>query len=163
MSRSAESRGYFGIGIVAGKTQENTGGLWRSAHAFGASFIFTAGHRYPRQPSDTTKASRHVPLFTYPGAESLLEQRPAGCQLIGVECAKDVSGVVCFLPDFDHPERAIYVLGAEDRGLPVAVQHECDHLLSIPSALCLNVATTGALVLYDRAAKLPARVLEAVA
>jgi hypothetical protein len=35
-------RGYFGIGIYHGKTEENIGTLWRSAYAYGADFVFTA-------------------------------------------------------------------------------------------------------------------------
>lgn len=54
---SGPMRGYFGIGIVEGKSTENVGGLWRSAHALGASMIFTIGFRPPRQPTDTTCAA----------------------------------------------------------------------------------------------------------
>lgn len=39
-------RGYFGIGIYHTKNVLNVGTLWRSAHNFGASFIFTVGMRY---------------------------------------------------------------------------------------------------------------------
>ena len=40
---------FYGIGIVNTKTEANIGTLWRSAHAFGASFIFTVGRRYRRR------------------------------------------------------------------------------------------------------------------
>lgn len=53
--------GYFGIGIESAKTPANVGGLWRSAHAFGAAFIFTIGARYPRNHQSrraTAKAAR---------------------------------------------------------------------------------------------------------
>jgi tRNA G18 (ribose-2'-O)-methylase SpoU len=141
-------RGYFGIGIVAGKSPENIGGLWRSAHALGAAFIFTVGHRYPKQPSDTTKAWRHVPLFEYEGVDHLLASMPRDCEVIGVECPAKRP-----LTSYRHPERAIYLLGAEDRGLPAHAISACRTTVEIPSTHCLNVATAGSILLYDRLAK----------
>jgi hypothetical protein len=41
--------GYFGIGIIGPKTPENVGTLWCTAHALGAAWIFTVGHRYSRR------------------------------------------------------------------------------------------------------------------
>ena len=147
-------RGYCGIGIQAAKTPENVGGLWRSAHAFGAAFIFTVGHRYPHQPTDTTKAQRHVPLYEHRDVDGFLRSIPSGASLVGIECGDHARRTPRPLADFTHPERAVYVLGAEDRGLDREVQDRCDSLVSIPSGLCLNVATAGAIVLYDRTAKL---------
>lgn len=60
---AATERGFYGIGIVGSKTPINVGTLWRSAGILGASFIFTAGRRYPQQASDTIKAWRHTPFF----------------------------------------------------------------------------------------------------
>ena len=58
-------RGYFAIGIYESKTETNIGTLWRSAYNFGADFIFTIGKRYKKEPSDTTKSERHIPLYGY--------------------------------------------------------------------------------------------------
>jgi len=146
-------RGYFGIGIFEGKSAENVGGLWRSAHALGASMIFTIGYRPPRQPTDTTCAAKHVPLFHYADFEDFEAHVPANCKLVGVE-TRDPFGYRSFeLPCFAHPERALYLLGAEDRGLDERTCGRCHAsggLVTIPSALCLNVATAGSIVMYDR-------------
>lgn len=64
-------RGYFGIGIINGKTPENLGTLWRSANLYGAAFIFTVGKRYKRQSSDTPNTPRHIPLFEYQSLDDL--------------------------------------------------------------------------------------------
>src|SRR5258708_3618463 len=97
------SRGYFGIGIANGKSVENVGGLWRSAHAFGAALIFTTGFRPPAQPTDTSKAWKHVPLHE---VDDLAAFAPEGCSIIGVECGRmDCVSLVTF----KHPERALYV------------------------------------------------------
>ena len=143
-------RGYFGIGIEAGKTAENLGTLWRSAHAMGAAFIFTIGARYPRQPTDTTKAWRHIPLHEYDTVAEFCAAVPRECDVIGVDCGL---GRPRPLPTFTHPERAVYVLGAEDRGLSGAMFQRVERLVEIPTTYCLNVATAGSLVMYDRMAK----------
>lgn len=91
-------RGYFGIGIYHPKTVENIGTLWRSAHNFGASFIFTVGHRYRTQPADTTKAWKSVPLYEYAKLDEL--PIPKECLLVAIEQA-DGSAV---MPSAIHPE-----------------------------------------------------------
>jgi tRNA G18 (ribose-2'-O)-methylase SpoU len=61
------------------------------------------------------------------------------------------------LDRYVHPERACYLLGAEDTGLPKHVLDRCRDLVQIPAtAYCLNVAVAGSIVMYDRAAKTPA-------
>jgi len=145
------NRGYCGIGIYNVKHDVNVGGLWRHAHAFGASFVFTIGRRYRREASDTTKAYRHLPMFRYEDAEDFLSHRPRDCQLVGIEIA---DGSIP-LQKFYHPERAIYLLGAEDHGIPDWLLDQCQSIVEIPTRFCLNVASTGAVVLYDRTIQKP--------
>jgi len=145
-----KQRGYFGIGVYHPKTIHNIGTLWRSAHCFGASFIFTVGHRYKHQPGDTTKAWKHVPLLEFQCFEHLLWGLPRDCQLVGIECSVEGSKP---LPEAIHSERSAYLLGAEDDGLPEAVLKQCHRILHIPSTFCLNVAVAGSVVMYDRIAK----------
>ena len=144
-------RGFFAIGIEAVKTPENVGGLWRSAHAFDATFMFTIGARYPKhQATDTTKAWRHIPLFEFEDLEAFNAAMPRDCEVIGVDCDQ---GKPRPLPSFRHPERAVYVLGAEDHGLSPAMLERVNRLVEIPTVHCLNVATAGAIVMYDRTQK----------
>jgi tRNA G18 (ribose-2'-O)-methylase SpoU len=142
-------RGYFGVGIYRCLKNVNVGTLWRTAYAMGAAFIFTIERPYVWQASDTVKASRHVPLFHFPTFNDFMEHRPDQCILVGVEI--DESAVI--LPDFTHPERAIYLLGSEVDGLPLKVKGRCSRLVQIPSDQCLNVATAGSIVMYDRMVK----------
>ena len=139
-------KGFFEIGIYRGKTEENIGTLWRSAFQLGASGIFTIGRRYSRQCSDTCNAPASIPLRDYPDFESMLAARPSGAQLVGVEMGGSP------LREFRHPERAIYVLGAEDAGLPTDVLRKCQHVISIESVrfASYNVAVAGSIVMYDR-------------
>lgn len=142
----SRARGYFGIGIYNNKTQMNLGTLLRSAHAFGASFVFTIGRRYKKQCSDTSKSWRHLPVYNYKDYEDFNTHRPFDCRLICVEdCLWSIP-----LPIVSHPERCIYLLGAEDAGLPVRIlqKHTVAH---IPGGeYCFNVAVAGSIVMYDR-------------
>jgi tRNA G18 (ribose-2'-O)-methylase SpoU len=140
------SRGYFEIGIFHGKTPANLGTLWRSAYQLGAAGIFTIGRRYRQQASDTYKSWRHVPLREYPDLAAFLAAQPYSCQIVGVE----MGGVP--LTSFTHPERAIYVLGAEDAGLSAAALTACESVISLPAARTrsFNVAVAGSIVMYDR-------------
>jgi tRNA G18 (ribose-2'-O)-methylase SpoU len=139
-------RGYFGIGIERTKIEANVGTLWRSAHIFGAAFIFTIGRRYRHQASDTTKAWRSIPLLHYGDFEEFYARLPIDAQLVGVEL--DESAVP--IQRFNHPERAVYLLGAEDSGLSKQALDKAHQLVVLPGKFCLNVAVAGSIVMHDR-------------
>lgn len=140
------SRGYFGIGIVGGKCTMNVGTLWRSAYQLGAQFIFTAGARYPHQASDTLKAWRHLPLYQYATPQALVV--PSDCEPIIIE----EGGTPLFR--FRHPERAIYILGAEDRGVPKEILSRGYRIVTLESERTpsFNVAVAGSIVMWHRQA-----------
>lgn len=144
-----KSRGFFGIGVYSPRTSENIGTLWRSALNFGASFMFTIGARcgFQDQPSNTTKSDRQIPLYVYPSFKEFVNVLPHSTYLIGVEqCEKSTA-----LETFSHPERAIYLLGSEDKGIPNEVWSYCTGgMVAIDTPKCLNVATAGSIVMYDR-------------
>lgn len=144
------NKGYFGIGVFHPKTEYNIGTLWRSADIFGASFIFTIGRRYKEQATDTTKAHLNIPLFHYLTFDAFYSNIPHDCRLIGVELDNNSVSI----SQFQHPNRAIYLLGAEDHGLSETVIKKCHNLVQIPGKSCLNVAVAGSIVLYDRINKL---------
>ena len=143
------NRGYYAIGIVGGKSAANVGTLWRSAFVLGAAFIFTAGHRYPKQPTDTVKTWKHLPFYEYDSADDLFDHLPSDCVPVAVELDEKSRP----LARYTHPERAIYLLGAEDKGLTKPVLARCRDIVQIPGDNSLNVAAAGTVVLYDRIAK----------
>ena len=142
-------RGYFEIGVYRSKTETNIGTLWRSAYQLGASGVFTIGRRYRQQPSDTTKTMRHIPLRHYLDIDEMLASRPVGAVLVGIE----MNGTP--LSETEHPQQAIYLLGAEDTGLPREIARKCNRIISLESVRTpsYNVAVAGALVMYDRVYK----------
>ena len=139
-------RGYFAIGVEGISKSINLGNLLRSAHAFGASFVFTIGAdaRALEFRSDTSRAETHVPLYHWQNLAELA--LPKGCSLVGLEILDEAAD----LPGFPHPLRAAYVLGPERGTLTPELAARCQHLVRIPSAFSLNVATAGAIVMYDR-------------
>ena len=139
-------RGYFGIGVYRPRCEENIGTLWRSAYQLGASYIFTVGARYKRQRSDTVGCSRHVPMFHYGSFDDLVSHLPVEATLVALEHGGGA------LVDFKHPQRAVYLLGAEDDGLPGEVLARVKHVVTIPAVrtISFNVAMAGSICLYDR-------------
>lgn len=139
-------QGYFGIGIQNGKTPENLGVLWRSAQNLGASFIFTIGNRYHKQACDTHKAVGAMPYFNYKTFEEFYRNLPKSALLIGVELTEEAES----LEEFNHPRRAVYLLGAEDHGLTNQAIEKCHKLVKFKSPKSLNVSVAGSIVMYDR-------------
>ena len=145
MNRSP--RGYFGIGIEQVSKPGNMGNLIRSAHAFGASFVFTINPGFSKKElakTDTSATAEAVPYFQYKTHEQM--QLPLGCALVAVE----LTDQAIELPSFRHPKRAAYLLGPERESVSSALLARADHVVQIPMKFCVNVATAGAIVLYDR-------------
>jgi tRNA G18 (ribose-2'-O)-methylase SpoU len=137
---------YFEVGIYHTKSVENVGTLWRTAYQLGAAGLFTIGARYKHHPSDPFRTMRHIPLRNYQHFEQFLEHRPVNAILVAVE----EGGIP--LSEFDHPPQAIYLLGAEDYGLPGPIIQKCNITVSLESVIrpSYNVAVAGSIVLYDR-------------
>lgn len=149
--------GYFGIGVFNMKNPLNYGTLFRTAQVFGADFIFLIGKRFKAQVSDTMKSYKHIPLYEYETFEEFEKNKPLGCQLIGIEMSDGAKDLVTFT----HPKQAIYLLGAEDNGIPKDYLKKCDKLIKIPfGIISLNVSVTGSIILYDRLSKLSHKIGE---
>jgi tRNA G18 (ribose-2'-O)-methylase SpoU len=148
--KTGNIQGYHAIGIYRHKTEHNIGTLWRSAYILGASYIFTVGKKYKKQTSDVVRAWARIPLFHYDSFDDLLNNIPYDCRLVGIE----LDDTAIPLATFEHPKRAIYLLGSEDAGLPDYVKEKCHFLVKLPGNSSLNVAVTGSIVLNDRVSKI---------
>lgn len=139
-------RGFFGIGVEGISKQMNFGNLARSAHGFGASFIFTvAPARIITSPaSDTTRSQDHLPWYSYDSPQNM--HLPDECRLVGVELTEDAIE----LPSFRHPSKAAYILGPEGGSLSPEMVEACEFVVKIPMSFCINVAMAGVVVMYDR-------------
>jgi tRNA G18 (ribose-2'-O)-methylase SpoU len=141
-------RGYFAIGVYRTKCEINIGTLIRSAYSFGADFVFTVNKRYKAQTS-AIKTHRHIPVLHFKNISEWRKAMPFNSDLIIVEI--DESAIP--IRNFTHPERAIYLLGAEDTGVPKEILNNGTKTIQLPGEICLNVSTAGSIVMFDRLQK----------
>lgn len=140
-------KGYFGVGVERISKAMNVGALFRTAHAFGASFVFTVDAQYARREgkrADTADSTTSLPHHDFPTLQAL--RLPVGCRLVGIEITDDAIE----LPSFRHPRQAAYVLGSEREGLSAGMVELCDFVVRIPTRFSVNLSVAGALVMYDR-------------
>lgn len=140
MEKIIKKRGYWGIAFYEPKFEENIGTAVRSAHCFGADFICLIGRRYKKQPSDTMATERHIPIYEYENLDDFLRHIPIECEIIGIEV--DGENII----GFKHPQRAVYILGGEDRNLPKEIKKR----LKIETSHCLNMAVAASIVMFHR-------------
>lgn len=137
------------IGLSNPKNPENVGAVMRAAGCFQVDAVFYTGERYVRAArfnTDTKSVTGTIPLT---GVDSLLDDVPAGLKFVCVEFVEDAIP----LPEFIHPDNAIYFFGPEDGTLQQDFIDRADAIVYVPSIGCLNLAAVVNVVLYDRMAK----------
>lgn len=137
------------IGMYHPKDQRNIGALLRSADLFDVAFTYQiGGTRYRYAATDTAHATDRVPHHYF---ETLEEFQLYNARLTLVAVELDTHAVP--LHRFNHPENVAYLLGSENTGIPTDVLDRCSRIVKIETVKhwSLNVATAGAIVLYDRA------------
>ena len=141
-------RGYFAIGAEGISKVANVGNLVRTAHAFGASFVFLVDpdtRLRETLATDTSRADWQLPVYLHRSAR-VAADLPQHCRLVGVELVD----AAIDLPSFSHPLAAAYVFGPERGSLSAAMQRRCEFLVRIPARFCVNLAVAGGIVMYDR-------------
>ena len=78
--------------------------------------------------------------------QEALAQLPAGTKLV---CVELVVGAVP-LPEYQHPQDALYVFGPEDASIPPDVVQAADDVVYIPTVGLYEPGGHGECVLYDR-------------
>jgi len=145
---------YVSIGLVNPKSPTNVGGIMRAAGCYRVDEVFYTGKRYPLAASngtaqyntDTKGAGQQIPLS---GVESLIDATPDGVKIV---CVDLVEGAIP-LPEFEHPEKAIYVFGPEDGTISQQVINSADAVVYVPTVGCMNLAASVNVLLYDRLSK----------
>lgn len=143
------NRRYSCIGLFNPKSPDNVGAVMRAAGCYGVNSVFYTGKRYARAQefvTDTKMVHQDIPLI---GVEDLQAIIPLGCTPVAVELVDDARP----LPEYTHPDRAIYIFGPEDGSLSKEVLAWCEEVIYIPTKGCMNLAATVNVVLYDRMAK----------
>ncbi|HLA30925.1 MAG TPA: RNA methyltransferase [Pseudomonas sp.] len=140
---------YSCIGLFNPKSPENVGAVMRAAGCYGVSSVFYTGKRYERARdfiTDTKRIHMDIPLI---GIDDLQKIIPLGCTPVAVELVEGARP----LPEYTHPDRALYIFGPEDGSLDDSIRAWCEDVIYIPTEGCMNLAATVNVVLYDRLAK----------
>lgn len=153
--------------LVSPKTPFNVGASIRAASIFGARAVNWTGDRIEeaawreaRSKPDKERLPREERLKEYSHVQWGEWDKPdpigAWRQSLGlVPVAVEVLDHAESLPDFVHPERALYIFGPEDGTLGAGWLSACHRFVRIPTLTRtpLNIAQAVNLVLYDRYVK----------
>lgn len=153
------TRGFASVGLHRPKDIANIGGVLRAAQAYSASMVAISGDRIDgekiRHATNTGQAQKHMPVLR----GELRDLIPFGAVPVAVDLVDDAVA----LPDFIHPQAAFYVFGPEDGTLGKAILDWCPFRVVVPTSICMNLAATVNVVLYDRLAKQMAKIARAAA
>ena len=141
------------LGLINPKDAANMGSVLRALGCYGADAVVYTGNRYDyaaRHHTDTKNLREQVNIRKVSGMQEALAQLPEGTKLV---CVELVVGAVP-LPEYQHPQDALYVFGPEDASIPADVVRQADDVVYIPTVGCMNLAATVNVLLYDRLAKL---------
>lgn len=141
------------IGLSNPKSPENVNSVRRAAGNFSVDSIFYTGNRYPRAvrlnpepPKMSRDISRDIPVT---GVSCLINDASDDMKIVCIEFAEDAVA----LPEYQHPDRAIYIFGPEDGTLSQDIIDRADAVVYVPTQGCMNLAATVNVVLYDRLSK----------
>jgi tRNA(Leu) C34 or U34 (ribose-2'-O)-methylase TrmL len=141
------------IGLINPKSPDNVGAVMRSAGNFRADSVFYTGKRYPlalqrnpATPDMRRKVSKDIPILE---VSCLIDNAPDDTKIVCVEFAENAIA----LPEYQHPQNALYIFGPEDGGISQHVIDRADAVIYVPTHGCMNLAATVNVVLYDRLAK----------
>ncbi|MCP3849809.1 MAG: RNA methyltransferase [Gammaproteobacteria bacterium] len=142
------------VGLSNPKSPDNVNSVRRAAGNFQVNSIFYTGTRYPRavrlNPATTDRSrdiSRDIPVTEVANLLDIADNLKVIC----IEFAEDAIA----LPDFQHPDNALYVFGPEDGTLTQEIIDKADAVVYVPTQGCMNLAATVNVVLYDRLSKSP--------
>lgn len=142
------------VAMVNPRYAHNVGAAVRAAACFGVGQVWwtgdrvmldvAKGERLPRE--ERMKDYQNITLVQF---DHFFDQFPKDVTPVAVELRPNAEA----LPDFVHPEKALYVFGPEDGSLGKVELLHCHRFVCIPSTHCVNLAAAVYLVLYDRMVK----------
>lgn len=137
---------YSAVGLFSPKTPANVGSALRAAYCYDVSMVAISGQRAVRAATDTPCGYRHIPTLR---VDDLKDVIPFDCVPVAVDLIPGARSLF----DYVHPKRAFYIFGPEDGTLGAKVTDWCRDVVYIPTKMCMNLAATVNVVLYDRMRK----------
>ena len=137
------------VALCNPKSPTNVGAVLRAAGCYQVGSVRYTGQRFDRAAkfqTDTNNANSKIPLKR---VDDLSDSKPEGMQLVCVDLVEGATP----LPQFKHPEKAVYVFGPEDGSIKQSLIDQADHVVYVPTIGCMNLAASVNVLLYDRLAK----------
>ena len=126
------------------------GSILRAAGCYQAQSIRYTGERYTRAKAFQTDTKNvHLDIMISQVEEIISATADTNLSKVAVELVEGATP----LPNFVHPENALYIFGPEDGSIEQEIINQCDHVVYIPTVGCMNLAATVNVLLYDRLAK----------
>lgn len=150
------------VALINPRYAHNVGGAVRAASCFGIPQVWWSGDRVTLDPSRGERLPREERMKGYQRVtlvqfNRVFDQFGPEVTPVAVELRPNAER----LPDFVHPEHALYVFGPEDGSLSKVELMHCHRFVMIPTEhdesgrpFCTNLAAAVYLVLYDRMLKM---------
>ncbi len=146
-------KNHVSIGLINPKDAQNVGSVLRAIGCYQANDVYFTGSRYEHALKHNTDTHNVAKSSLISKVDTMTEARdqhmPKGTKIV---CVELVEGAIP-LPEYQHPEHALYVFGPEDGNLKQAIVNQADEVVYIPTVGCMNLAATVNVLLYDRLAK----------
>ncbi len=140
------------IGLVNPKDVTNVGSVLRAIGCYQADGLLYTGSRYNkaiRYRTDTNNVRENADIQHTADLLVAKQQLPASTRLVAVELVVGAQP----LPEYEHPQDALYVFGPEDGNLPQDIVDAADDVVYVPTVGCMNLAASVNVLLYDRLSK----------
>lgn len=142
------------IVLIDPKFARNVASALRGASCYGIDQLWWTGDRVQLDIDSGQRLPREERMKGYGEVDLInsdypFDAMPAGTVPVAIEIRENSEQ----LPEFEHPDNAIYVFGPEDGSIPKPVLAHCQRFVMVPTAHCMNLAATVNVVMYDRMAK----------
>jgi tRNA(Leu) C34 or U34 (ribose-2'-O)-methylase TrmL len=141
------------LGLVNPKSPDNVGSVLRAAANYRVDKVFYTGDRYPRaieRKARTVDMSRKISKdVLISRTECLIDVVSEDMKIVCVEFA--VNAIP--LPEYQHPENALYIFGPEDGSIDQDIIDQADAVVYVPTIGCMNLSASVNVLLYDRLVK----------
>jgi tRNA(Leu) C34 or U34 (ribose-2'-O)-methylase TrmL len=142
------------VALINPKFPHNVGAAVRAASCFGVQQVWFTGNRVSLDPNKKYRLPREERMKGYKDVElrnfdTFFEQYDRDVTPVAIELRPNAEQ----LPQFQHPDKAVYVFGPEDGSISNMILRHCHRFVVIPTRHCMNLAATIYVVLYDRMVK----------
>ncbi len=129
----------------------NVGAVMRAAGCYGATAVHYTDVRFSRASTYHTDTQNRQSQIQIPlmSMTSLTDDLPSTVSIVCVELAEGATPLL----EFNHPRDALYIFGPEDGSIEQSIIDQTDHVVYVPTIVCMHLAATVNVLLYDRLAK----------